>query len=111
MKEEKDLLGYMDKISQNEIEKLRKSCRNNKILNDYLFKESKKIFKKILFPYFRFEIILRCMTDIINNNKKYYPKIEAKRFNIIYHKLQKICLHLNIALEEYSSMLSHIATK
>ncbi len=76
---EKNLMDYIDKISQNEIEKLRKKYIENKKVDDYLFKVSEKIFKKLIFPYFRFEILLRCLADIKNNYKKHYPEIEIKR--------------------------------
>lgn len=105
---EKVRIDFIHKISQKEIKKLRKSYKENKNVDNYIFKFSEKIFKKLVSPYFRFEILLRCMTDIKNNYEKHYSKVKIKKINIIFSKLEKICLHLNIALDEYNAMLSYV---
>ncbi len=107
MKDWKDLLNYLDKITQNEIQKL----RSHKKVDDYLFKSSEKIFKKIAYPYFRFEILLKCLADVKINYKKHYSEVDIKQINIVSNKLEKICLYLNIALDEYNNMLSYINKK
>ena len=98
---ENELKSFTDKISQNEILKLRKSYNDNGNFDNYYFKAYEKIFKKLIFPYLRFEILLNCIRDI-KDNKKYYSKMkieEIKRVNIIFEKLQRICLYLNFALD------------
>lgn len=107
---EKELLDAINKISHNEIKRLRTGYRNDEWFNNYLFKTSEKIFKRLVFPYFRFEILLNCIADV-NDNHKFYPAMKEnylKKVNYIFEKLQKICLYLNIALEEYNNMLSQV---
>ena len=61
--------------------------------------------------YFRFEILLMCLKDI--NNKQFYPSLDEKIYSnldVFCERLQKICLYINIALEEYSNMLISIET-
>ncbi len=103
MRNEKDLENYLDKITQNKIQELRKTRE----IDNYLFNNLEKKIKKLAFPYFRFEIMHRCITDIKNNHKK-YPQIDINRINIIHEKLENICIYLNTALDEYNNMLSYI---
>lgn len=70
----------------------------------------KKIFKRIAFPYFRFEILLNCIADI-NDNYQFYINMtdnDTKKMKFMFEKLQKICWYLNIALEEFNNMLSEM---
>lgn len=108
--DEKELQAAISKISQNEIKKLRQSYKNDEWFNHYLFKVSEKIFKRIAFPYFRFEILLNCIADI-NDNRQFYISMTddyTKKIKIMFEKLQKICWYLNIALEEFNNMLSEM---
>lgn len=110
MKNAKNLIKLMDNISEKEIVKLRKSYDNDKKLDDYLYKTLSKIFKKLMSSYFRFEILLRCIDDIKENNS-YYPSVNKKqlrKIGVIYNKLQKICLLLNLASEEFNKMIIYI---
>lgn len=110
MKNFKDLKQILDKICQNEILNLRNKYKEHKYLNYYIYKKSEKIFRKMAFPYLRFEILLQCLKDI-KEYKEYYPDLNSddkKRINYIFKRLQKICIHMNIALDEYNKMLSNI---
>ena len=100
----------LDSITKKEIEKLKESYLRDKNIDKYIFIYSKNIFRKLVFPYFRFEILLSCIKDI-KDNHKYYQNMQDKdvrKVDLIHNKLQKICLYLNIALEEYLNMLSLI---
>lgn len=102
-----DFNEFVNEISIKEIEKLRK---NSSKFYDYTFKILAKIFKKLIYPYIRFEILQRCVLDILNNNK-YYTNMKSKEIKcakLLYEKLQKICVHMNIVLEELSSLLPYI---
>ena len=110
MRDENNIMELLDHISNNEILRLRKIYIDNENLDNYLSKTFEKIFKKLVFPYFRFEILQKCIIDI-KNNYKYYPNInkkQIKKFNIIFNALQKICLHLNIALDEYHKVIMYV---
>ena len=108
--DEKELQIAIFKISQNEIKRLRQSYKNDKWLSHYLFKVSEKIFKRIAFPYFRFEILLNCIADINDNHQFYINMTDGymKEMKIMFKKLQRICWYLNIALEEFNNMLSEM---
>ncbi|MBQ6516520.1 hypothetical protein IJI31_05010 [bacterium] len=108
MNNEEDFKRITDKINENEILKFRENCQSDKEINDYLFKNFQKIFKKLAFPYFRFEILLNCIEDI-KTNKIYYSNLKnMAKINDIYEKLQKITLYMNIALDEYNNLISYI---
>lgn len=102
MKDKKYIVNILSKISQNEIKQIRKIYKNKRALDDYVFNFSKKIFFKMAFPYFRFEILLKSISDIINNRNS-YSEIKEKDMKKI---LEKICFHFNVALDEYYQMLS-----
>jgi len=110
MLEAKTIEEFVAKVSKNEIAELRESYRNNKCFEGYLFKRCKKIFRKLVSPYVRFEILQTCVFDIINNTKS-YPDMttnQKRKINLIFEKLQKICIYLNASLEEYNKMLLDI---
>lgn len=103
----KKLEEFVYKVSKNDIMRLRESYKDNKCFENYLFKKCKKIFRKLMSPYVRFEVLQNCVCDIIDNTK-YYPDIttdQKKKINLIFKKLQKICVYLNLALEEYTKMV------
>ena len=64
---EQDLEKIIKKVSKNEILKLRNSYKENNTIENYIFEISEKIFKKWVFPYLRFEILLGITRDIVNN--------------------------------------------
>lgn len=110
MKHDQKLSKIVDNIGKNEIKKLRHSYKQNNNINGYMYKTFVKIFKKLAFPYFRFEILLISVKDIINN-KEQYPNIldkDMKKIKLIFNRLQKICFYLNIALDEFNIILSYI---
>ena len=110
MKTEKELFKIIENVSSKEILKLRQFYSESNNIDEYLYKMFRKIFKKYFFLYFRFEILLRSINDVINNSKD-YPYIKNKdirRINSIFSRLKKICLYLNLALNEYNKMVHNI---
>ena len=86
----KDIKKLLDKISEKEILKLREFCSN-----------------KIVDPFFRFAVLQNCILDI-KNNSECYPNIDKKKVNYIYKKLQRMCVFLNIVMDEYCKLLTKI---
>lgn len=110
MKNAKYLIKLIDNISKKEISSLRKNYNDGKNFDNYLFKTLEKIFKKLMSSYFRFEVLLKSVEDVKENNK-YYPNMDKKqlrKINIVFNKLQKICLHLNLASEEFNKMMIYV---
>ena len=103
----KDIKKLLDKISEKEILKLRECCSDKNGFDDYVYKASDKIFKKLIFPYFRFEILHNCILDA-KNNGEFYPNIDKKKVNFLYKKLQRMCVFLNIVMDEYCKLLTKI---
>lgn len=109
MEEIENIELYLNKLSINEIEKFKKSHEINKNFDKYLYKEFEKIFKKLIFPYLRFEILLNCIKDAKNNSKLYMmADKENYEINLLFQKVQNICLYLNLILEEYLIILSNL---
>lgn len=109
MMDYKRIEDMLDKMTKKEIKKLRELNNQNSI-DDHFYQISKKIFTRLVFPYFRFEIMQRCIVDIKDNIES-YPNItneQRKKIDTIFEKLQKICVYLNAALDEYYTMLSDI---
>ncbi len=107
---EEKIIKILHNKSEDRILELRKNCKEYSQINDFLYKSTEKIFKKFIFPYFRFEILLNCIADI-KNNKQHYPIMttyEIDKINSIYNKLLKICVHLNVVLSEYQEIIAHI---
>ncbi len=103
----KDIKKLLDKISEKEILKLREFCSNKNGFDDYMYKASDKIFRKIVDPFFRFAVLQNCILDI-KNNSECYPNIDKKKVNYIYKKLQRMCVFLNIVMDEYCKLLTKI---
>ena len=103
----KDIKKLLDKISEKEILKLREFCSNKNGFDDYMYKASDKIFRKILDHIFRFAVLQNCILDI-KNNSECYPNIDKKKVNYIYKKLQRMCVFLNIVMDEYCKLLTKI---
>lgn len=103
----KDIKELLDNISEKEVLKLRECCSDKNGFNDYVYKASDKILKKIVNPFFRFAVLQNCILDA-KNNSEFYPNIDKKKVNFLYKKLQRICVFLNIVMDEYSKLLSKI---
>ena len=109
MKNKKELSIIINKLSKKEILKLRQSYNANKGFDNYLYNALKKLFRKLVFPYFRFEVLLCTIQDIINKNYCFYGnEKDIKKLKLIFSHLQKICFHLNIALNEFNKILYYI---
>lgn len=106
-KVKKDIKELLDNISEKEVLKLREfSCDKNGF-DDYVYKASDKILKKIVNPFFRFAVLQNCILDA-KNNSEFYPNIDKKKVNFLYKKLQKMCVFLNIVMDEYCKLLTKI---
>ena len=103
----KDIKELLDNISEKEVLKLRECCSDKNGFNDYVYKASDKILKKIVNPFFRFAVLQNCILDA-KNNSEFYPNIDKKKVNFLYKKLQRICVFLNIVMDEYSKLFSKI---
>ena len=93
-----------------EIKKIKKMDNEEEKIYNYLHKNFEKIFIKLVFPYFRFEIMLQTINDIAENISEYPPIIKQK-VNILKHisdKLKIICLYFNIALDEYNKLIMYV---
>ena len=108
MNNEDNFNKITDKINKNEILKFRNNCKSDKEILNYLFSNFQKIFKKLAFSYFRFEILFNCIEDI-KKNKTYYSNLKnMAKINDIYEKLQKVTVYMNIALDEFNNLISYI---
>lgn len=103
----KEIIQLLDNISEKEILKLRECCNDKDGFDNYIYNASDKIFRKLVPPYFRFEVLQNCILDV-KNNSEYYTNIDNKSVSFLYNKLQKICVFLNMAVDEYSKLLSKI---
>lgn len=103
----KDINELLDNISEKEVLKLRECCSDKNGFNDYVYKASEKILKKIVNPFFRFAVLQNCILDA-KNNSEFYPNIDKKKVNFLYKKLQKMCVFLNIVMDEYCKLLTKI---
>ena len=111
MNNEDDFNKITDKINKNEILKFRNNCKSDKEIHNYLFSNFQKIFNKLAFPYFRFEILFNCIEDV-RNNKIYYSNLKnIAKINDIYEKLQKVTMYMNVALDELYNLLTDIEKK
>lgn len=107
MTTETDIRNLEEKIFKSQMEKLKNELKNTGNCDDFVYESLKKIFRKLAFPYFRFEILRSCIEDVlsktsndfeINNNAK-------KKFKNLQHYLKKICIYLNLALENFYDLL------
>ena len=106
-KVKKDIKELLDNISEKEVLKLREcSCDKNGV-DDYVYKASDEVLKKIVNPFFRFAVLQNCILDA-KNNSEFYPNIDKKKVNFLYKKLQKMCVFLNIVMDEYCKLLTKI---
>jgi len=110
MKTKKEIDKKISNSIKIEIEKLKNTNQEDGKFYNYLHKNFKKIFIKLAFPYFRFEILLQTINEIKKTSN--YPLKTNK--NILSHiskKLNCICIHLNIALDEYNKLIKYIGKK
>lgn len=108
MANEKILQEYTDRISYKEIEIIKKNYSDDDKFHEYLFKTFRKITSKMIFPYFRFELLQNCVKDIKDNPKEYSNIKNLQRINIIFNKLQRICIYMNIVLCDFYEITSEI---
>lgn len=106
-KVKKDIKELLDNISEKEVLKLRECSCDKNGFDDYVYKASDKILKKIVNPFFRFAVLQNCILDA-KNNSEFYPNIDKKKVNFLYKKLQKMCVFLNIVMDEYCKLLTKI---
>lgn len=103
----KEIMEIVNDIGKQEILKLRECCNDKDGFDNYVYKAADKIFRKLVFPYFRFEALQICIFDA-KENSELYSNLDMKKVDFLCKKLQTICMYLNLALDEQNKMLSEI---
>ena len=110
MKNDKEFKNVAQKLCNKELENFKKNIKNKNDYDEYLYKTCEKIFKKMVFPYFRFEILLKVIEDVYKNSEVYFgcSKFCKTKINKTKDKLGNICIYLNIALDEFYKLLKFL---